>query len=74
MSFPYEPLTRTECSQIHGLGEQHGDRGAAHLLLVDLATYNKALAHRQLRASTIQCIRSRLRELAAAAARQRGVR
>jgi hypothetical protein len=59
-----EALTRAELVQLQDLVEMHGDRRAACLLLVNLATVTKAIARRRLRASTTQCLRSRLRELA----------
>ncbi len=42
------------------LAHDHGDEQAANMLCVHPSTLNKALAKRQLRRSTIICIRSRL--------------
>jgi IS30 family transposase len=56
-------LSREERAQIERLSEKLGDAHAAATLLVHPATLSRALARRQLRSSTVQCLRSRLREL-----------
>jgi hypothetical protein len=56
-------LTRSERAQLERLMTEHGDRRAAQLLLVSLATLIKAVARCRLRPSTAQCLRSRIREL-----------
>lgn len=57
-------LSREERAEIERLSEKLGDVRAAAALLVHPATLSRALARRQLRNSTVQCLRSRLRELA----------
>lgn len=56
-------LSREERAQIERLSESLGDAHAAATLLVHPATLNRALARKRLRGSTVQCLRSRLREL-----------
>lgn len=59
-------LNREERDQVETLAETLGDAGAAAALRIHYSTLIKALARRPLRSSTIQCVRSRLRELATA--------
>jgi hypothetical protein len=60
---PHGQLSREDRAQIERLLESGGDAHAAATLLVHPGTLSRALARRQLRSSTVQCLRSRLREL-----------
>jgi hypothetical protein len=64
MSFPPQPLTAAEIKQIERLMDRVGESSAAEQLAVDSVTMLRAVTHRKMRPSILQCLRSRLRELA----------
>lgn len=59
-------LSKEELDQIRGYSDSYGETRVASVLMVHVATVNRALALRELRPSTVQCIRSRLKDLSGA--------